>query len=71
VNRLRELLAADRSRANALIRWGKNDCIETHPLHYVSDAIFGGLLDGAKAVRAGRYEPASLRRFRPAASIAR
>jgi hypothetical protein len=50
VNRLRELLAADRSRANALIRWGRNDCIETHPLHYISDASFEGLLDGAKAV---------------------
>ncbi len=50
VDRLRELLAADRSRANALIRWGKNDCIGTHPLHYISDAIFEGILDRAKAV---------------------
>jgi hypothetical protein len=50
VDQLRELLAADRSRANALIRWGKNDCIGTHPLHYISDAIFEGVLDRAKAV---------------------
>jgi hypothetical protein len=47
---LRELLAADRTRANALIRWGKNDCIGTHPLHYLSDAILEGILDAAKAV---------------------
>ena len=47
---LRDLLAADRSRANALIRWGRNDCVETHPLHYVSDAIFGGLLERSQAV---------------------
>lgn len=26
---LRRLLAADASRANALIHWGKNDCIQT------------------------------------------
>jgi uncharacterized protein len=50
VDRLRDLLAADRLRANALIRWGKNDCIGTHPLHYISDAIFEGMLDRAKAV---------------------
>jgi hypothetical protein len=50
VDELRELLAADRSRADALIRWGRNDCIGTHPLHYISDAIFEGILDRAKAV---------------------
>jgi uncharacterized protein len=49
-DRLRTLLAAEPSSANALIRWGRNDCIETHPLHYVSDAIFEGLLDRVKAV---------------------
>ncbi len=49
-DRLRELLAADRSRADAPIRWGRNDCIATHPLHYVSDAIFEGILDKAKAL---------------------
>jgi uncharacterized protein len=47
---LRDLLAADRSRANALIQWGRNDCISTHPLHYVSDAIFEGALDKHNAI---------------------
>jgi len=41
---LRRLLTAGPSRANALIRWGKNDCILTHPLHYVSDMLFEGTL---------------------------
>jgi hypothetical protein len=41
---LRHLLTADPSRANALIRWGKYDCILTHPLHYVSDMLFQGTL---------------------------
>src|SRR5207302_6123661 len=41
---LRRLLAEDSSRANALIRWGKDDCIRTHPLHYVSDMLFEGVL---------------------------
>ena len=47
---LRDLLAADRTRANAPIQWGRNDCISTHPLHYISDAIFEGVLDRTKAV---------------------
>jgi len=50
VDQLRELLADDRLRANALIRWGRNDCLGTHPLHYISDAIFEGILDQARAV---------------------
>jgi hypothetical protein len=41
---LRRLLLEEPSRANALIRWGANDCILTHPLHYVSDMLFGGIL---------------------------
>jgi hypothetical protein len=41
---LRSLLAEDASRANALIRWGENRRIYTHPLHYVSDMLFGGIL---------------------------
>jgi ankyrin repeat protein len=41
---LRRLLAEDSSRANALVRWGKNDCNLTHPLHYVSDMLFAGTL---------------------------
>ena len=41
---LGSLLAEDPSQANALIRWGPNDCILTHPLHYVSDMLFDGTL---------------------------
>lgn len=41
---LRRLLAEDASRADALIRWGENDGILTHPLHYVSDMLFEGTL---------------------------
>lgn len=37
---LRTLLSGDSSRANALIRWGNDDRIRTHPLHYVSDLFF-------------------------------
>jgi ankyrin repeat protein len=45
---LRRLLEEDKSRANALVRWGKNDCILTHPLHYVSDMLFWGTLKKGK-----------------------
>jgi hypothetical protein len=38
------LLAEDASRANALVRWGTNDCVLTHPLHFVSDMLFDGTL---------------------------
>jgi hypothetical protein len=41
---LRQLLAEDASLANALVRWGTNDCILTHPLHYISDMLFEGTL---------------------------
>jgi len=41
---LRRLLSEDASQANALVRWGMNDCILTHPLHYVSDMLFEGTL---------------------------
>jgi hypothetical protein len=47
---LRRLLTADASLANALIRWGKNDCIHTHPLHYVSDMLFDGTLKRGREV---------------------
>ena len=41
---LRRLLREEPSRANELIRWGqKNPCL-THPLHYISDMLFEGLL---------------------------
>jgi hypothetical protein len=43
-NALHRLLAEDSSQANALIRWGVNDCVSTHPLHYVSDMLFEGKL---------------------------
>src|SRR5579872_4303612 len=42
------LLLADSSRANALIAWGTNDCILTHPLHYVCDMLFEGVLTKGK-----------------------
>lgn len=45
---LRSLLHEDASRANALVNWGKNDCIHTHPLHFVSDMLFEGTLPGGK-----------------------
>ena len=41
---LGSLLAEDPALANALICWGPNDCILTHPLHYVSDMLFDGTL---------------------------
>jgi uncharacterized protein len=45
---LRVLLVEDASRANALVRWGVNDCVLTHPLHYVSDMLFDGTLKKGK-----------------------
>jgi hypothetical protein len=45
---LRVLLTEDASRANALVRWGANDCILTHPLHDVSDMLFDGTLKKGK-----------------------
>lgn len=42
---LQRLLSEDSSRANELIRWGK--CV-THPLHYVSDMLFNGILQKDK-----------------------
>jgi hypothetical protein len=47
---LRELLATDRSLANARVRWGKTGEISTHPLHYVSDMVAGRRLDSSKAL---------------------
>ena len=38
---LRRLLGEDRSRANELVSWGKDGHILTHPLHYISDMLFG------------------------------
>ena len=47
---LRNLLADDPSRANALIRWGENDRIQTHPLHYVSDMLFQNILEKGRGL---------------------
>ena len=47
---LRRLLAEDPSRANALVRWGARACIRTHPLHFVSDVLFNGHLEPARAL---------------------
>jgi hypothetical protein len=45
---LRRLLTEDASRANALIRWGKDGHVHSHPLHYVSDMLFAGTLQRGK-----------------------
>lgn len=45
---LRDLLAADASRANMLICWGVNDQNHKHPLHYVSDMLFVHTLEKGK-----------------------
>lgn len=45
---LQLLLAEDPSRADKLIRWGPNDRLFTHPLHYISDMIFDGTLKRGK-----------------------
>ena len=45
---LRRLLGRDSAQANALITWGTNGCISTHPLHYVSDMLFNGVLRKGK-----------------------
>jgi Ankyrin repeats (3 copies) len=42
---LRRLLAEDPRRADELIRWGPDCRIATHPLHYVSDMLFNGVLE--------------------------
>jgi hypothetical protein len=41
---LRQLLAENPLLANMLIRWGRNEHCLTHPLHYVSDMLFEGIL---------------------------
>jgi ankyrin repeat protein len=41
---LRSLLSEDPALANVLIEWGRNSEIRTHPLHFVSDMLFGGTL---------------------------
>jgi uncharacterized protein len=47
---LRRLLREEPSRANELIRWGiRNPCL-THPLHYISDMLFEGILSKGSEV---------------------
>lgn len=45
---LRRVLAEDASRVNALVCWGKDGRVQTHPLHYVSDMLFAGTLPRGK-----------------------
>ena len=45
---LRGLLRDDRSRADGMIQWDK--CL-THPLHYVSDMLFTGVLQKGKELQ--------------------
>ena len=45
---LRRLLTEDASSANGLIHWGKDACVHTHPLHFVSDMLFDGTLAKGK-----------------------
>ena len=52
---LESLLARDRSLANALIRWGVDEDIHTHPIHFVCDKLFDRTLPagaGGPLVRA-------------------
>jgi len=48
VELLRALLTENPARANELIRWGNNDCISTHPLHFISDMLIDGTLQPGK-----------------------
>ncbi len=45
---LRRILSADQAKANALVSWGPNCRIFTHPLHFVSDMLFNGVLSKGK-----------------------
>ena len=47
---LRTLLRERSSRANALIRWGDDGRIRTHPLHYASDLFFNRALNTQQAL---------------------
>jgi hypothetical protein len=46
---LRAVLATDPSLANALVTWGEQREIRTHPLHYVSDMIAAKRVDPRSA----------------------
>jgi hypothetical protein len=45
---VRLLLAQNVSRANALIRRGKNGRVQAHPLHFISDMLLEGTLARGK-----------------------
>ncbi len=45
---LRRLLSSSPAQANALVSWGPNCRILTHPLHFVSDMLFNGVLTKGK-----------------------
>jgi hypothetical protein len=45
VEALQHLLSEDPLRADALIIWGDQSHIHTHPLHYISDLLFQGKLE--------------------------
>jgi hypothetical protein len=45
---LRQLLAENSSCANELIRWGERKPCFTHPLHFISDMLFEGMLAKGK-----------------------
>jgi hypothetical protein len=45
---IRELLSENPSRSNELIEWGKRNKCLTHPLHFVSDMLFNGMLQKGK-----------------------
>ena len=47
---LRQLLAENSSCANELIRWGERKPCFTHPLHFISDMLFGGTLTQGKEI---------------------
>jgi len=47
---VRALVAKDPGLANALIEWGKDREIHTHPLHFVSDMLFAGTLERGKEI---------------------
>ena len=47
---LRQLLAEDSLCANELIRWGERMPCFTHPLHFISDMLFGGTLPKGREI---------------------
>ena len=47
--KLRQILSADPAQANALVAYGENcQKLTHHPLHYISDLVFNGVLPKGK-----------------------